>query len=227
MMNRATLKISLTASLVIRVATAATAAVPTLPARSCGPDAVPAGTLCLDKYEASVWRVPNPTTTNATLVRKIQLGSATKADLTTGGATQLGTERDDYAPCTNDGQNCADDIYAVSLPSDPRGAHWFRRWSVCQFGQRLPTSAGGGGERDSGRGARRRTSDCAARQHRGPHRFRSSCVTREWGLRHGGQPRGVGGRLGAARRRAWAGADSATIACASPARARCPAVPAR
>ena len=31
--------------------------------KQCGDDAVVAGTVCMDKYEASVWRVPNPTTT--------------------------------------------------------------------------------------------------------------------------------------------------------------------
>ena len=76
-------------------------------AGTCAPDAVPAGTVCLDRYEASVWRVPNPTTTNGPLVRKIQLGIATIADLTSGGATPLGVEADDYAPCATNGQNCA------------------------------------------------------------------------------------------------------------------------
>jgi hypothetical protein len=47
------------------------------PLKQCSPDAVAAGTTCLDRYEASVWRVPNPTTTNATLVKRIQLGKAT------------------------------------------------------------------------------------------------------------------------------------------------------
>src|SRR4029077_5381064 len=77
----------------------------------CGPDAVPAGTACLDRYEASVWRVPNPATTNALLVRKIQLGIATASDLASGGAMRLGVGSDDYAPCTDDGQNCSDDIF--------------------------------------------------------------------------------------------------------------------
>src|SRR5262245_36705069 len=86
------------------------------PVAGCAPDAVPAGSVCLDKYEASVWRVPDPTTTNVTLVRKIQLGRATRADLEAGGATQLGVTVD-YAPCAHNGQNCANDIYAVSLPS--------------------------------------------------------------------------------------------------------------
>jgi len=74
------------------------------------------GAVCMDKYEASVWRVPNPTTTNKSLVEKIQQGKATAADLAAGGATQLGIGTYNYAPCADSGQNCADDIYAVSLP---------------------------------------------------------------------------------------------------------------
>ena len=71
------------------------------PVKKCGADAVLARTVCLDRYEASVWRVPNPTTTNASLVRKVQLGRATEIDLTVGGATQLGTKGDDYARCAD------------------------------------------------------------------------------------------------------------------------------
>src|SRR5262245_57930857 len=126
------------------VATAEAAAFPALPLRRCAPDAVVAGTTCLDKYEASVWRVPNPTTMNATLVRRIQLGKATQADLMAGGATQLGTADDDYAPCSNTGQNCANDIYAVSLPSVLPSAFitWFQAQEACaNAGKRLPTSA--------------------------------------------------------------------------------------
>jgi formylglycine-generating enzyme required for sulfatase activity len=88
--------------------------------------------------------VPNPTTTNAILVRKIQLGIATRVDLMGGGATQLGTARDDYAPCANNGQNCANDIYAVSLPSEIPSARitWFQAQEACaNAGKRLPTSA--------------------------------------------------------------------------------------
>jgi formylglycine-generating enzyme required for sulfatase activity len=100
--------------------------------------------VCLDRYEASVWRVPNPTTTNASLVRKIQLGRATTADLAAGGATRLGTASDDYAPCADNGQNCANDIYAVSLPSLLPSAFitWFQAQEACaNAGKRLPTSA--------------------------------------------------------------------------------------
>lgn len=113
------------------------------PGTACGPDAVVAGTVCLDKYEASVWRVPDPTTTNAALVRKIQLGRASRADLTAGGATQLGTTVD-YVPCSDNGQNCANDIYAMSLPAEIPSSRitWFQAQEACaNSGKRLPTNA--------------------------------------------------------------------------------------
>jgi formylglycine-generating enzyme required for sulfatase activity len=144
MMKRSTVNVSLAVGLVMGVTSAAAAGFPTFPVRRCSADAVPAGTVCLDRYEASVWRVPNPITTNATLVRKIQVGRATQADLTAGGATQLGTASDDYAPCTNNGQNCANDIYAVSLESEIPSANitWFQAQEACaNAGKRLPTNA--------------------------------------------------------------------------------------
>ena len=145
MMKRILMKVYLAVGLVTAVASAAAADFPTTAVRKCGPDAVAAGTVCLDRYEASVWRVPNPTTTNAGLVRKIQLGRATRADLTAGAATQLGTHQGaDYAPCTDNGQNCANDIYAVSLPSEMPSAHitWFQAQEACaNSGKRLPTNA--------------------------------------------------------------------------------------
>lgn len=113
-------------------------------ARACGPDAVPAGTICMDRYEESVWRVPNPTTTNAPLLEQIQLGTATRAALTAAGATQLGTLADDYAPCAGDGQGCVNDIFAVSLPAVIPAANitWFQAQEACaNAGKRLPTSA--------------------------------------------------------------------------------------
>ena len=109
-------------------------------ASSCGPDAVAAGPVCLDRYEATVWRVPNPTTTNASLVTKITLGTATRADLTAGGATRV-IARD---ACSRSGQDCANDIYAVSLASElPSGLiTWFQAQEACaNAGKRLPTSA--------------------------------------------------------------------------------------
>ena len=124
---------------------------------TCGPDAVLAGTVCLDTYEASVWRVPDPTGSGAGLVRKIRVGTATHADLLAGGATPLGTETDDYAPCTGSGVDCANDIHAVSLKSVVPSAHitWFQAQEACaNSGKRLPTSAewqvGVNGTPDSG-----------------------------------------------------------------------------
>jgi formylglycine-generating enzyme required for sulfatase activity len=98
----------------------------------------------MDKYEASVWRVPNATTANRSLVDRIRRGRATAADLAAGGATQLGMFTDDYAPCANDGQNCANDIYAVSLPGvlPSMNITWFQAEEACaNAGKRLPTSA--------------------------------------------------------------------------------------
>jgi hypothetical protein len=135
---------TLVGGLVIGAATAPAADFPTFPVRRCASDAVLAGTVCLDKYEASIWRVPNPTTANASLVRRVQLGIATRADLLSGGATQLGTASDDYAPCADNGQNCANDIYAVSLPSVTPSAFvtWFQAQEACaNAGKRLPSSA--------------------------------------------------------------------------------------
>jgi hypothetical protein len=126
------------------VAAPAYAAFPTGPVNKCAPDAVVAGTVCMDKYEASVWRVPNALTTNAKLVNRIKVGRATDADLLAAGATQLGTAGDNYAPCTDNGQNCANDIYAVSLPGVTPAFRitWFQAQEACaNAGKRLPTSA--------------------------------------------------------------------------------------
>jgi formylglycine-generating enzyme required for sulfatase activity len=148
------------------VASAAVAGFPKSPVKKCGADAVVAGTVCLDIYEASVWRVPNASTTNAGLVKKIQQGKATQADLTDGGATQLGTASDDYAPCTDNGQNCANDIYAVSLTGVTPSSRitWFQAQEACaNAAKRLPTSAewqvGANGTPDPG-GADNGTTDC-------------------------------------------------------------------
>ena len=145
-MMQSGVRIGLTVGLLaLSARTAATAqGLPVFPVRRCAPDAVVAGTVCLDRYEASVWRVPNPTTTNALLVRRIQFGKASRADLTAGGAMQLGTDGDDYAPCSDNGQNCTNDIYAVSLPSVKPSAFitWFQAQEACaNAGKRLPTNA--------------------------------------------------------------------------------------
>jgi hypothetical protein len=88
-MKRSTTKVSLALGLLMGVANTAIAGFPATAVTRCGVDAVVAGTVCLDRYEASVWRVPNPTTTNAVRVQRIQEGVATREDLLAGGATPL------------------------------------------------------------------------------------------------------------------------------------------
>jgi hypothetical protein len=118
---------------------------PNAPLTRCPVDAVMSGPVCMDKYEASVWRVPNPTTVNKLLVDRIRRGKATAADLAAGGARQLGViATDDYAPCADNGQNCANDIYAVSLPAVMPSANltWFQAQAACtNAGKRLPSNA--------------------------------------------------------------------------------------
>jgi hypothetical protein len=114
------------------------------PLTKCAADAVVSGTVCIDKFEASVWRVPLPLTANKGLVKKIQLGKATTADLAKGGATALGVTGDDYAPCADNGQNCTNDIYAISLPGVTPSAYvtWFQAQSACENSRkRLPSNA--------------------------------------------------------------------------------------
>src|SRR5262249_46826980 len=84
------------------------------------------------------------TTINKSLVSKIQQGKATAADLADGGATQLGLVSGDYAPCAASGQNCVNDVYAVSLPGIiPSGyATWFQAQAACKNSRkRLPSNA--------------------------------------------------------------------------------------
>ncbi len=133
------------AGLVMGVAGAALAGFPKTPLVKCSSDAVVSGTVCMDKYEATVWRVPDPQGANKKLVKKIQLGKATATDLANGGATQLGTAgADDYAPCADSGQNCSGDIYAVSLQGVTPSAviTWFQAQQACKnAGKRLPSNA--------------------------------------------------------------------------------------
>ena len=55
-----------------------------LEALPCAPDAVKVGAICVDKYPASVWDIDSPA-----LIEKVQMGAATHADLTDGGATPI------------------------------------------------------------------------------------------------------------------------------------------
>lgn len=134
-----------TALVLLLAASAPAGAQGAKPLKKCAPDAVISGTVCMDTYEASVWRVPNATTSNRALVVKIQQGKATEAMLLAGGATHLGIEfADDHAPCADHGQNCADDVFAASIPGVRPSANitWFQAQIACENSRkRLPTNA--------------------------------------------------------------------------------------
>jgi sulfatase-modifying factor enzyme 1 len=115
-------------------------------AKNCAADAVRVGTACVDKYEASVWGIPALAPgggSNAGLIKKVQKGKATLADLTSGGATEYGTTVNDY-PCAANGNDCTDAIYAVSLAGVIPSHHdvsWFQAAQACANSlKRLPTN---------------------------------------------------------------------------------------
>ncbi len=128
----------------------------------CPIDSVKVGSLCMDKYEASVWEIPacHGSTSNKTLITKVQRGIVKRADLLLGTAVQRGVTGDDYV-CGNNGQDCAahlnfttctgSAIFAVSLsatlldttPITPSAdITWFQAQQACSnAGKRLPSNA--------------------------------------------------------------------------------------
>jgi formylglycine-generating enzyme required for sulfatase activity len=99
------------------------------------------GSFCMDRYEASVWRIP---ASARDLVKKARSGKPTQAELTAGGATQLGVNGDDYAQCADDGNTGCDDIYAVSVDGVFPSANltWFQAQRACvNSGKRLPRNS--------------------------------------------------------------------------------------
>jgi hypothetical protein len=111
--------------------------------RKCAADAVVSGTVCMDKYEASVWRVPNPTTTNRSLVARIQAGRVRSgAELVAAGATELVGYGAGYAPCASNGEQCGD-VFAVSIQyaAPSRLITWFQAQQACKNSRkRLPSN---------------------------------------------------------------------------------------
>jgi hypothetical protein len=73
----------------------------------CAPDAVEVGPTCVDRYEASIWRIPAGAVSLLTRVRK---GKATLDDLLAAGATQIGAAS--TAPW------CLDELYSTGFPPD-------------------------------------------------------------------------------------------------------------
>jgi formylglycine-generating enzyme required for sulfatase activity len=115
----------------------------------CPPDAVLLGdTLCVDRYEASVWRVPPGQTA---LVKKLKRGKATLADLTAGGATQLcpvplgnnSCTSCTYGPTFPDNGSWTEPVYAAAIPGVLPSSciTWFQAAQACRLvGKRLLTN---------------------------------------------------------------------------------------
>jgi len=117
----------------------------------CKADAVNAGSVCMDKYEASVWQIPATSPrgrSNASLILKVQNGTATLANLTAGGATQFSNDTFVCAPAfpatfPANGQ-WTQPLYAVSIPGvrPTVCVTWFQAQQACQNSRkRLPTNA--------------------------------------------------------------------------------------
>jgi sulfatase-modifying factor enzyme 1 len=111
-------------------------------AADCAADAVLVGPTCVDKYEASVWSISDPTKL-ATLKRLAQSGKATAAQLIALGAIQRGVSSDDY-PCNDNGNDCKDKIFAFSIPGVTPSSHltWFQaQQAAANSGKRLLSNA--------------------------------------------------------------------------------------
>jgi hypothetical protein len=78
---------------------------------------------------------------NKGLITKVRKGEAKLADLSAGGAMWRGAAGDDYAPCTDNGQNCKDDIYALSLVGATPAAYitWFQAQEACTNSGIMPS----------------------------------------------------------------------------------------
>jgi hypothetical protein len=106
----------------------------------CPKDSAPIGTVCVDRYEASVWEIPS-----TSLRKKVEKGTATAAALLAGGAVQRGAQTDDYPGfCPDSGNGCRNQMFAASIPGvvPSRYVTWFQAAAACaNSGKRLLTNA--------------------------------------------------------------------------------------
>lgn len=104
----------------------------------CPPDSVPVARVCLDRFEASLWR-----TTDAGLIVKIRQGTVTEDDLLAAGAVPKGLAAGDLEPgCQKSGAGCLD-VYAVSIRDvfPAQFVTWFQAAAAARNAwKRLPTN---------------------------------------------------------------------------------------
>jgi hypothetical protein len=126
------------------------APIPAGAAELCPRDSVQVGPTCLDKYEASLWKIAPPLTqAGSATIRKIRAGTVTMTDLMAVGAVQLGRTAGDLAA-----NGCPD---TVSIPgAEPaRFTTWFQAAAAARNSfKRLPSNvewqAGAFGTPDAG-----------------------------------------------------------------------------
>lgn len=118
----------------------------------CPPDSAKVGNVCIDLYEASVWQI-DPA--NTKLVKKVQAGKATLADLTAAGATQSSPSPScspgfpanfpaggQWTPVIGSSPP-SPGVYALSIAGVPPTAciDWFQAAQACRLsGKRLATN---------------------------------------------------------------------------------------
>ncbi len=132
---------------------------------SCPPDAVLVGNVCVDKFEASVWQVPDHDAignSNVALIRKIKLGTVTLSDLIAGSAVQISPSSPSACVSSDPDKQCSScdapafpatfpdsgqwtqPVYAVSIPAVQPTAciSWFQAAQACRLaGKHLLTSS--------------------------------------------------------------------------------------
>lgn len=102
---------------------------------ACRSDAVQAGDVCIDKYEASVWTATAPESVSA-LKDLAASGEATFSQITAiSGAVQVGAgASDNYGSgCPTSGNGCKN-YFAFSVPgvAPSRFLSWYRALAVCR-----------------------------------------------------------------------------------------------
>ncbi|GIW43551.1 MAG: hypothetical protein KatS3mg077_0833 [Candidatus Binatia bacterium] len=156
----------------------------------CPPDQAAVGSVCVDKYEASVWRLPD----DPVIIRKAVLGFLSAEQLRALGAEQLGTIPDgtcsgeEYGARFPRNGHWRERLYALSLPGvlPSTCITWFQAEQACRLsGKRLLTNAEwqaavagtpDPNDNDDGRTTCVTGSDFAA-----PSGSRSQCVS-NWGV---------------------------------------------
>ena len=124
------------------LAAVALAAVAAPAGATCSPDSVQSGPACIDKYEASVWKLPAG---NAALKQKVLDGTVTLADLQNAGAVQHGclAGQTAYPASFPQNGNWTKKRYAVSVPGvlPSTCISWFQAEQACAIsGKRLLTN---------------------------------------------------------------------------------------